>query len=137
MLLVGNFGVNSLANLRFPVITLMSTIQFEGNFLKRMDALMLAVWFFTLYALLNLHLHYGVRMLKELGKEKGAKLKWWQIVLPATAAFVVAYGIHLEPRWLSVFLEYYIYAAVPFMVVTPVFLLLVGKRRRNEEVTDK
>ena len=137
VLLVGNFGVNSLANLRFPVITLMSTIQFEGNFLKRMDALMLAVWFFTLYALLNLHLHYGVQMLAELGKEKGAKLKWWQIVLPATAAFVVAYGIYLEPRWQSVFLEYYIYVAVPFMVVTPVFLLLVGKSRRNEEVTDK
>lgn len=137
VLLVGNFGVNSLAKLRFPVITLMSTIQFEGNFLKRMDALMLAVWFFTLYALLNLHLHYGVRMLAELGKEKGGRLKWWQIVLPATAVLGVAYGIHLEPKWLAVFLEYYIHVAVPFMVVAPMFLLLLGKRRRNKEVTDK
>lgn len=127
VLLLGNFGVNSLANLRFPVITLMSTIQFEGNFLKRMDALMLAVWFFTLYALLNLHLHYGVRMLVALGAKKEKKLKWWQVVFPSVFVFGIAYGMHLNPKWQSMFLEYYSYVAVPFMVVVPVVLMLLGK----------
>lgn len=129
VLLVGNFGVNSLAGLRFPVVTLMSTIQFEGNFLKRMDALMLAVWFFTLYALLNLHLHYGVRMLVQLKNKSEEKLKWWQVVLPTIAAFGVAYVIHLDRNWVRVFLNYYSYGAVPFMIAVPVLLLLFKSRR--------
>ena len=129
VLLLGNFGEKSLASLRFPVVTLMSTIQFEGNFLKRMDALMLAVWFFTLFALLNLHLHYGVRMLAELSPNQGRKLKWWQVLFPTIAAFLVAYGIHWDSRFLHVFLAYYSYGAVPFMVVVPAFLLLVRRKR--------
>lgn len=129
VLLVGNFGVNSLASLRFPVVTLMSTIQFEGNFLKRMDALMLAVWFFTLYALLNLHLHYGVRMLAQLKTRCEEKLKWWQVILPAVAVFLVAYAIHLDRKWMEIFLRYYSYGAVPFMVIAPIILLLFRRKR--------
>lgn len=125
ILLVGNFGAKSLASLRFPIVTLMSTIQFEGNFLKRMDALMLAVWFFTLYALLNLHLHYGVRILTEFGK-KARKLKWWQVVLPAAVVFVIAYGMYLSDDWRWLFLRYYSKIAVPLMVLLPLLVLLTG-----------
>ena len=133
VLLLGNFGVKSLADLRFPVVTLMSTIQFEGNFLKRMDALMLAVWFFTLYALLNLHLHYGVRMFAELGKRrmKQKKLKWWQAVLPAMAVFLIAYNIYLEEKWMRGFLSYYAYVAVPFMVLLPIVLLTLRRKKQT------
>ncbi|MBQ3559535.1 MAG: GerAB/ArcD/ProY family transporter [Agathobacter sp.] len=129
VLLLGNFGAKSLASLRFPVVTLMSTIQFEGNFLKRMDALMLAVWFFTLFALLNLHLHYGVRMLTELSPKKKKRLQWWQLLLPTVGVFWVAYAIYLDRRFLNLFLEYYSYGAVPFMVVVPAFLVLVRRKK--------
>ena len=132
-LLIGNFGANSLAELRFPVVTLMSTIQFEGNFLKRMDALMIAVWFFTLYALLNLHLHYGVRMFVEVGKgqKEQQKLKWWQLALPTALVFLVAYNMYLEEKWMEVFLSYYAYVAVPFMVVVPLLVVLFGKKKKS------
>lgn len=138
ILLVGNFGENALSTMRFPVVTIMSTIQFKGNFLKRMDALMLAVWFFTLYALLNLHLHYGVNMLKELTRKKRIqrsyemtteKAKLWQIVIPALFVFVIAYGMQEFREWLYLFFDYYCYIAVPIMVVGPLVLLLV--RRKN------
>jgi hypothetical protein len=42
----------------------MSMIQFKGGFLKRLDAIMLAVWFFTLFALLSLNLYYGSLLLR-------------------------------------------------------------------------
>lgn len=134
VLLVGNFGVNGLIELRFPVITLMSTIQFEGNFLKRMDALMLAVWFFTLYALLNLHLHYGARLLQEMCRKQRKKWKWWQLVLPSGGAFAVAYAMYANRGWLSAFLWYYSHLAVPFMVVVPIFVLLVRRDRNEKQV---
>lgn len=131
LLLLGNFGANSLANLRFPVVTLMSTIQFEGNFLKRMDALMLAVWFFTLYALLNLHLHYGVKMLQDLGVRGCKKIKWWQIGISIIGSFAIAYGMHIDEVWLELFLKYYSYVAVPFMIVIPLFLIVVRKDKNR------
>lgn len=125
VLLVGNFGARSLAELRFPVVTLMSTVQFEGNFLKRMDALMLAVWFFTLYALLNLHLHYGVRMLTELSQKK----QKWQNVCSGVVVLLIALGFYLEENLRQLFLAYYSYGAVIFIVVAPILVLWIGKRK--------
>ena len=129
VLLVGNFGARSLAELRFPIVTLMSTVQFEGNFLKRMDALMLAVWFFTLYALLNLHLHYGVRMLTELSRKKS----WYQTVCPGAAAFLVAFGFYLEEKFRWLFIAYYSYGVVFFIVVAPIVVLWIGKRKQRKK----
>ena len=133
VLLVGNFGVESLGSLRFPVVTLMSTIQFEGNFLKRMDALMLAVWFFTLYALLNLHLHYGVRMWGELRKQQKEKNRGWQLVLSVIVVFLIAYAMHMERAILELFFVYYSRIAVPFFIVSPIVVLVFG-RKKNESV---
>jgi hypothetical protein len=61
--MIGTFGEKALSVLPYPVITLMSMIQFKGGFLKRLDAIMLAVWFFTLFALLSLNLYYGSLLL--------------------------------------------------------------------------
>jgi hypothetical protein len=62
--MIGTFGEKALSVLPYPVITLMSMIQFKGGFLKRLDAIMLAVWFFTLFALLSLNLYYGSLLLR-------------------------------------------------------------------------
>ena len=132
VILLGNFGTNSLSNLRFPIVTLMSTIQFEGIFLKRMDALMLAVWFFTLYALLNLHLHYGVRIFAELVDREKRKQTWWQVLIPAGIVFFVAYAMHLNQGWLELFFAYYSYVAVPFMIGFPGAIVLF-RRKKNEK----
>ena len=128
VILLGNFGIESLKQLRFPIVTLMSTIQFEGNFLRRMDALMLAVWFFTLYALLNLHIHYGAGMLENLCfKER--KRNYLQIVVVVVLVFLVAYGMHEIEDMVPLFLRYYSYVAVPFMVIVPAFLLLIRRKK--------
>jgi len=141
VLLVGNFGINALGEMRYPVVTLMSTIQFKGNFLKRMDALMLAVWFFTLYALLNLHLHYGIGMLKELFLSRQttktppapSKAKWWQIVIPAALTYLVAWLMEVSGRWIWDFLDYYSYVAVPLMIIGPGVLLLAKRNRKEKD----
>lgn len=63
LVLVGNFGVRSLSNLRFPIVTLMSTVQITGSFFKRTDALMMGIWFFTMFAIVNINLFYACRLL--------------------------------------------------------------------------
>lgn len=135
LLLVGNFGENALGTMRFPVVTLMSTIQFEGNFLKRMDALMLAVWFFTLFALLNLHLHYAVRMVDEISKKDNTqetqKNRAWKVILPAVSVFVSACALEVFPELLNWFFDYYSYVAVPLMVIGPGVILLAGRKKKG------
>lgn len=129
VLLLGNFGRNSLETMQYPVVTLMSTIQFKGNFLKRMDSLMLAVWFFTLYALLNLHLHYGAIMMTEIFSKKKRKL--WPVVVAAVLVFGVGYSMYLNPDWVWIFVNYYSYVAVPVMVIGPGFLLILTRKNRR------
>ena len=133
VLLLGNFGTESLAKMKYPIVTLMSTIQFKGNFLKRMDALMLAVWFFTLYALLNLHLHYGTKMLKELRKKENAA-KWWNIGIPSGLVYGIAYLMFQYEEWILLFLDYYSYIAVPLMILVPLVLVFIGRKKYGRKV---
>lgn len=63
LILLGNFGAKSLQSMRFPVVTLMSTVQIKGSFFKRTDALMMGVWFFTMFAIVNINLFYACRLL--------------------------------------------------------------------------
>ena len=134
VILIGNFGSDALASMRYPVVTLMSTIQFKGNFLKRMDALMLAIWFFTLYALLNLHLHYGVNMFHKLLKRKKSSLSWWGIGIPAVFVFGIAWTFSKGWTLVDIFLKYYSYYAVPFMLIAPIILLLCRKKNVKGEL---
>lgn len=127
LLLLGNFGEHALASMKYPVVTLMSTIQFKGNFLKRMDAFMLAVWFFTLYALLNLHLHYGTSMMRVIFSK--GKSKKWHVLVVSLLVFGIGICIYGEPDWIWRFIDYYSYVAVPVMVVGPGILLLCKKKR--------
>lgn len=58
--LLGSFGKYSLSEIEFPAVVLMSDVQVKGSFFKRADALMLSVWFFTLFSVLNMSLYYAV-----------------------------------------------------------------------------
>ena len=130
VILCGNFGKKALETMKFPVITLMSTVQLKGNFLKRMDALMLAVWFFTLLALLNLHMHFGVTGLNKMAKIK----RKWGIFLVSAAVFGVACCFKTVASGVEFFLYYYGYVAIPVMIIGPGLLLfVVNKTKRNHK----
>ena len=55
--LLGSFGKYSLSEIEFPAVVLMSDVQIKGSFFKRADALMLSVWFFTLFSVLLSLIH--------------------------------------------------------------------------------
>lgn len=49
-----------MSEIEFPAVVLMSDVQIKGSFFKRADALMLSVWFFTLFSVLIMSLYYAV-----------------------------------------------------------------------------
>lgn len=66
--LLGSFGKYSLLEIEFPAVVLMSDVQIKGSFFKRADALMLSVWFFTLFSVLNMSLYYAVLRCEDFAK---------------------------------------------------------------------
>lgn len=66
LILLGIFGAQALGEMEFPAVMMMSTVKISTGFLKRLDALMFGIWFFTLYAILSSSVFYGGIMLRQL-----------------------------------------------------------------------
>ena len=68
LILLGSFGDKAMANMHYPALTLMSNIHLRGSFLKRLDAFLLAIWFFTLFALINVFLFYAEQLIAAIAE---------------------------------------------------------------------
>lgn len=147
LILLGSFGERAMAKMRYPALTLMSNIHLRGSFLKRLDAFLLAIWFFTLFALINVFLFYAKQLIAAIGgeftghgnaerqgdglkmqKEKNAKV--WSTIIAFLLVFVVAegfcYGSFAE--W---FEGYMTYVAIPLLILLPLIIVVWGKYRKT------
>lgn len=130
-LLIGNFGQRALGQMRYPVITLMSTIQWKGGFLKRLDAIMMGVWFFTVFALLNLNLYYGANLLECVGKK--LKKNFCHLAVLILAFFVGVITGYWENAW-NLFAGFLWYVQTPLYVILPGVLAsmeIAGKNKHK------
>lgn len=126
VILLGNFGQASLASMRYPAVTLMSSIELRGSFLKRFDAFMIGIWFFTLFALVNVFLFYGKLFLQRLfgcGKKKTQAASFGAVVV---LTYIAALFFHREGSE-AFFMNYMKDFAMPFMVILPAAVLVWGK----------
>jgi hypothetical protein len=126
--MIGTFGEKALSVLPYPVITLMSMIQFKGGFLKRLDAIMLAVWFFTLFALLSLNLYYGSLLLhgainQENKKKRRTTTKPTGItgahITVLAAAFLAGLVIGNREDARQMFISFFLYIQIPLYLLLP------------------
>ena len=147
LILLGSFGERAMAKMRYPALTLMSNIHLRGSFLKRLDAFLLAIWFFTLFALINVFLFYAKQLIAAIGGEftghgnaerqgdglkiqKEKKAKVWSTIIAFLLVFVVAegfcYGSFAE--W---FEGYMTYVAIPLLILLPLIIVVWGKYRKT------
>jgi hypothetical protein len=132
-IMVGTFGEKALSVLPYPVITLMSMIQFQGGFLKRLDAIMLAVWFFALFALFGLNLYYGSLLVQGAtagGSEATKKTAGvtWSHLLVLAAAFLIAELIGCREEARALFIQFFFYIQIPLYLLLPgVFAVMAGR----------
>lgn len=130
LVLLGIFGANALGEMEYPAVTLMSTVRISGGFLKRADAFIFAVWFFTLYALLNGCVFYGGRLLAGMAKilwkkEDATKRERYAALVVLVPVCVLACGFYLNDRWLEWYESSLWYIGTPFLVLVPVLLMAV------------
>lgn len=147
MILLGNFGDRALGTMQYPAVILMSNIHLRGGFVKRLDAFMIAIWFFTLFALVGVFLFYAEKILYQLlpgretettSEEKKDRMDWkkWGtlggvLVLTFLVAEWFCYGNLTE--W---YIAYMRWLGVPFLVLFPLLILVVGKAKRKRTVVN-
>ena len=154
--LLGNFGKYSLSEIEFPAVVLMSDVQIKGSFFKRADALMLSVWFFTLFSVLNMSLYYAVLRCENFAKnttkviftfnksqdfsnnkqlscdrqkshdEGNSSMRSWCIIFAIAVTVTLAYILESGDEIVKKYLGFLMCIAIPVIVVLTIGLMLTG-----------
>lgn len=154
--LLGSFGKYSLSEIEFPAVVLMSDVQIKGSFFKRADALMLSVWFFTLFSVLNMSLYYAVlrcenfakntaKVIPTFNKNRGfgnnkqlscdrqkshdegnSSMRSWCIIFAIAVTVTLAYILESGDEIVKKYLGFLLCIAIPVIVVLTIGLMLTG-----------
>ena len=143
LILLGLFGVDALAQMKFPAVTMMSRVQVTGGFLKRTDAFMFSIWFFTLYAMLNSMVFYSGNLAEKVIRDCGGYLEGKKRMLPYLILLLLVYGVAVLFYRNQQFLDRVTFLlwriGTLFVVGVPVLLCLTGRKpnRGMEERSSK
>lgn len=131
VVLIGVFGAKALATMRYPVVTLMSTIQFRGGFVKRLDAFMLSIWFFTIVALVNQNLYYAGQIAEGFLKKKAKTI----------SLFLAGLGIGAVGLWIGYDKDawkkvawFLWHVQMPIYLILPILLVLLVKGKAKKTI---
>lgn len=137
LILIGLFGVEALAQMKFPAVTMMSRVQVTGGFLKRTDAFMFSIWFFTLYAMLNSMVFYSGNLAEKVIRDCGGYLEGKKRMLPYLILLLLVYGVTVLFYRNQQFLDCVTFLlwkiGTPFVVSVPVLLCLTGERKKHNK----
>ena len=137
LILIGLFGVDALAQMKFPAVTMMSRVQVTGGFLKRTDAFMFSIWFFTLYAMLNSMVFYSGNLAEKVIRDCGGYLEGKKRMLPYLILLLLVYGVTVLFYRNQQFLDCVTFLlwkiGTPFVVGVPVLLCLTGERKKHKK----
>lgn len=137
LILIGLFGVEALAQMKFPAVTMMSRVQVTGGFLKRTDAFMFSIWFFTLYAMLNSMVFYSGNLAAKVIRDCGGYLEGKKRMLPYLILLLLVYGVAVLFYRNQQFLDRVTFLlwriGTPFVVGVPVLLFLTGERKKHNK----
>ncbi len=129
LILLGVFGERALGSMEYPAVTLMSTVRISGLFLRRTDAFMFAVWFFTLYALLTSCIFYSGEIVlqllaKKAGQTYGGKREKAAYVAAIFLTGATAVVCYRSLEWMERLVWLLCYVGTPFLVLVPFGLYL-------------
>ena len=137
LILIGLFGAEALAQMKFPAVTMMSRVQITGGFLKRTDAFMFSIWFFTLYAMLNSMVFYSGNLAAKVIRDCGGYLEGKKRMLTYLILLLLVYGVTVLFYRNQQFLDCVTFLlwkiGTPFVVGVPVLLCLTGERKKHKK----
>lgn len=137
LILIGLFGAEALAQMKFPAVTMMSRVQITGGFLRRTDAFMFSIWFFTLYAMLNSMVFYSGNLAAKVIRDCGGYLEGKKRMLTYLILLLLVYGVTVLFYRNQQFLDCVTFLlwkiGTPFVVGVPILLCLTGERKKHKK----
>ena len=137
LILIGLFGAEALAQMKFPAVTMMSRVQITGGFLKRTDAFMFSIWFFTLYAMLNSMVFYSGNLAAKVIRDCGGYLEGKKRMLTYLILLLLVYGVTVLFYRNQQFLDCVTFLlwkiGTPFVVGVPILLCLTRERKKHKK----
>lgn len=140
LLLEGMFGSLALSHMQFPAVVMMNRVQITGGFLKRTDAFMIGIWFFTLYALLGSMVFYSGNLFGKILEKTGWMEEKKRRMCAYAIVIVIVYILtillyHKSLLWKMIEEILWKYGTA-FVIGVPVFLILFsGKKKRRITMT--
>lgn len=145
-ILLGVFGRVTVTELDFPAVSLMSMVTLPGGFLHRQDALMVGVWFFTLFALICSCMYYSSQCVERIaavwGKDVSSESRYQKmqkrgiVLVCGILVYGISYRCFLQPGDFYVMLERFFWFLTPLFLAVP-FLrrLLSGEKKIRRGVS--
>lgn len=125
---IGSFGAEMTAEINNPFFVMIRNLRF-GNSLERIEALVIAVWFFTDYVLISALIHVCTIIICICFKKLPRRAVVWLCCGAATAVAVLLVGDIVQLAWLSFTLVPSINMAVTFGLFPMIFAVGVVRRR--------
>lgn len=129
LLLIGVFGTASLSETPFSVIVLMSMVELPGGFLERFDAVMVGIWFFALYALMDHTIFHSVDIFM---RTFSLKKKKYPAILVLILVFAVAKSCWESVFFVQLLCRLFYWVAVPLSVLIPLLAYGIIRCKRRE-----
>ena len=124
LILTGVFGSRALADIPAAIIILMSMVEIPGGFLERLDAAMVGLWFFAIYALMDNTIFYAIDIFMNT-------LKVGRKRYPALLTLFLVYAVAAECQnsifFLNLLKQLFCYVGIPLVVLIP--LLAWGRMK--------
>ncbi len=124
---IGIFGIDGAANQNWLAVNLMTTPDFPGGLVERMDVLMVTIWIVALFFFVSGSIFYGGKMVGRLFSMKRERTGLWIL-----SALIVAGSILMGNKDYAyyVYMTYMKYIGVPLLLLL-LFFICAGLRPKK------
>lgn len=124
---IGIFGLNGAANQKWLAVNLMTTPDFPGGFVERLDVLMVTIWIVALFFFVSGVYFYSGKMAGRLLRMKCEKCGLAAVAILITVGSILCGGQIFS---YYIYMNYMKYIGVPLQIL---LLLMIGLRVRTRK----
>lgn len=124
---IGIFGIDGAANQNWLAVNLMTTPDFPGGLVERMDVLMVTIWIVALFFFVSGSIFYGGKMVGRLFSMKRERTGLWIL-----SVLIVAGSILMGNKEYAyyVYMTYMKYIGIPLLLLL-LFIICAGLRPKK------
>lgn len=123
---IAQFGPVDVIRQQWPVLSMMSLIDFPGAFIERQDALIMSFWIISVFAIVNAGMFFAAAQLKDI-VQKGRLSVYILCLIPPVA--LVSFYPNNMAQVFDLMQKTFFTFGLAYMMLIPLVLLVIAKIR--------